>query len=244
MSQAGARSERGDEYQLRVALPWILRLWTDPTVVAVQTESMGVPGDGTAPLVDDIVVVFEDGRRLYVQAKKNHPRFGEWSFRDREMRAELLKARVQLERDETGTVRFVSRSAFGTLHRLAEGARDYPDAETFANDAPATLTGPLRDLTALWERTDEEAFWLVRRVYATITGDYEEMDHGALAALRMLFARPEEVQRLLEIEASEPPVAAAQPRRGVHASRARARARRGRPRPVSSAERCRRARGV
>jgi hypothetical protein len=79
MSQAGARSGRGDEYQLRVALPWIVRLWTDTEVVAVQVESLGMPGDGGVPLVDDIVVELADGLRIYVQAKKNHPKFGTWS---------------------------------------------------------------------------------------------------------------------------------------------------------------------
>lgn len=197
MSQAGARSERGDEYQLRVALRWLIRLWTDPTVVAVQTESLGMPGDGLPPLIDDIVVVHEDGRRLYVQAKKNHPDFGTCSVRDREMKVELVKARDQLERSDASRVRFVSRSPFGALHKLAEGARDYPDAETFAAAAPATLTKPLRKVATLWERPDRDAFWLVRRIDFTVTGDYDEMDRDALGALRMLFARPDEVWRLL-----------------------------------------------
>ncbi len=198
MSQAGARSERGDEYQLRVALPWVVRLWTDPSVVAVQTESLGMPGDGVPPPVDDVVVVFADGRRLYLQAKKNHPDFGMWSVKDASLRPELVKARDQLERDANWTVQFVSRSPFGELHKLAEGARDYPDAATFAADAPATLTGPLASLAKLWDRSEEIAFELVRRIEFTVTSDYGEMDRDALAALRMLFPRPEEVHRFLE----------------------------------------------
>jgi hypothetical protein len=144
MSQAGARSERGDKYQLRVALPWSVRLWTDPAVIAVQVESLGMPGDAGVPRVDDIVVELADGSRIYVQAKKNHPEFGTWSLRDRTLGAELIKARDQLEREGTLTrsiVRFYSRSPFGALHRLAEGARDYPDHETFSADAPQTPHG-------------------------------------------------------------------------------------------------------
>ena len=198
MSQAGARSERGDEYQLRVAVPWLVRLWTDPSVVAVQTESLGMPGDGTPPLVDDVVVEFAGGERLYVQAKKNHPDFGTWSIADREMKEELLKARDQLEADPTGEVRFVSRSPFGALHKLAEGARDYPDGGLFEADAPTSLCRPMAALARLWERDETVTFDLVRRLFFTVTGDYDEMDRDALALLRMLFARPEEVHRLLE----------------------------------------------
>ncbi|HYR10708.1 MAG TPA: ATP-binding protein [Longimicrobium sp.] len=201
MSQAGARSERGDEYQLRVALPWIVRLWTDPWVVAVQVESLGMPGDAGVPLVDDIVVELADGSRIYVQAKKNHPKFETWSLRDPLMGSELVKARDQLEREGAGSssiVRFYSRSPFGALHRLAEGARDYPDHETFSADAPQTLTAELQALAGHWDRSEEVAFALIRRIEFTVTGDYDEMDRDTLAALRMVFARPEDVRDLLE----------------------------------------------
>ncbi|HLL45717.1 MAG TPA: hypothetical protein VK399_03370 [Longimicrobiaceae bacterium] len=201
MSQAGARSERGDEYQLRVALPWIVRLWTDPAVVAVQVESLGMPGDAGVPLVDDIVVELADGSRIYVQAKKNHPEFGTWSLRDRVLVSELIKARDQLEREGTGSrsiVRFYSRSPFGALHRLSEGARDYPDHGTFFADAPQTLTAELHALARHWDRSVEVTFALVHRLEFTVTADYDEMDRDSLAALRMVFARPENVRDLLE----------------------------------------------
>jgi hypothetical protein len=201
MSQAGARSERGDEYQLRVALRWIVRLWTDPAVAAVQVESLGMPGDARGPLVDDIVVELADGLRIYVQAKKNEPKFGIWSFRDRALRSELLKTRDQLEREVPGSrsvVRFYSRSPFGTLTRLAEGARDYPGYEPFAADAPNTLTGDLNALARQWDRSADVAFALVRRIEFTVTGDYDELDRDIIAALRMVFARPEDVRDLLE----------------------------------------------
>jgi hypothetical protein len=201
MSQAGARSWRGDEYQLRIALPWLLRLWTDPRVISVQVESLGLAGDADVPLVDDIVVEEVDGSRIYIQAKKNHPEFGTWSLRDRELRAELTKARDQLERDgiePRSVVRFYSRSPFGSLNRLAEGAGDYPDFGTFSANAPATLTDELKAIAQLWQRSSDQAFALVCRIDFTVTSDYDEMDRDALAALRTVFARPEEVRDFLE----------------------------------------------
>jgi hypothetical protein len=201
MSQAGARSGRGDEYQLRIATQWIVRLWTDPEVVAVQAESLGMPGDGAVPSVDDVVVELSDGRRIYVQAKKNHPDHGTWSLRDCGLLSELIKARDQLEQEGTGggsIVRFYSRSPFGALHKLAEGSRDYPDEGAFSADAPATLRTELQTLAGIWDRSPVEAFALVRRMQFTVTPDYDEMDRDVLAALRAVFARPDEVRDLLE----------------------------------------------
>jgi hypothetical protein len=201
MSLAGARSERGDEYQLRIAMPWIVRLWTDPTVVAVHAESLGMPGDADVPLVDDIVVELADGSRIYIQAKKNHPDFRTWSLGDRALSSELTKARDQLERKGSWSqslVRFYSRSPFGALHKLAEGARDYPNQVAFSADAPNTLTTELQALANQWDRSLEESFALVRRIEFTVTADYDELDRDSMAALRMVFARPEEVRDLLE----------------------------------------------
>jgi hypothetical protein len=201
MSQAGARSGRGDEYQLRIAMLWIVRLWSDVDVISVQLESLGMPGDGVPPLIDDILVEFADKHREFIQAKKNHPEFGVWTLRDRTLRAELKKARDQLERlgsDAVSIVRFYSRSPFGSLHRLVEGARDYPDASTFLADAPETLMSELRGLAELWEREVDYAFELARRLEFSVTQDYDELDREVFAALRMHFARPAEVRDLLE----------------------------------------------
>jgi hypothetical protein len=113
----------------------------------------------------------------------------------------LTKARDQLEREGAGSrsiVRFYSRSPFGALHRAAEGARDYPDYATFSADAPQTLITELNALARHWDRSVEVAFALVRRIEFTVTGDYDEIDRDSLAALRMVFARPEDVRDLLE----------------------------------------------
>lgn len=201
MSQAGARSGRGDEYQLRIAMQWIVRLWTDPDVVVVQAESLGMPGDGAVPTIDDVIVELSDGRRIYIQAKKNHPGHGIWSLRDRGLRSELTKARDQLEREGpggSGIVRFYSRSPFGALHNLAEGALDYPDLGAFSVDAPGTLKDELKALAEHWERSPADALELVRRIRFTVTADFDEMDRDTLATLRAAFARPEDVRDFLE----------------------------------------------
>lgn len=200
MSQAGARSGRGDEYQLRVATKWLIALLTDPEVVAVQVESLGMPEDSEPPLVDDVVVEFADGRRVYAQAKKNHPQNRTWSLRDGVLRDELVKARDQLEREGESSlsiVRFYARSPFGMLQTLAEGVCDYPNLKAFGS-APQNVRDELRALATLWERDQEATFSLARRLTFTVTPDYEEMDCEHLAFLRMLFVEPKNVLGVME----------------------------------------------
>lgn len=45
MNIAGKRSSLGDEYQLRVALHWIIRLIENNTIEAIQVNSTKVPGE-------------------------------------------------------------------------------------------------------------------------------------------------------------------------------------------------------
>src|SRR5688572_27377654 len=97
MSIAGKRSLQGDEYQLRVAVHWAIRMLADPGINSLQAESTGLPGEGFPVSVDDVVISFVDGRRVYVQTKKNQSEYSTWSLGDATLKDEILKARGQLE---------------------------------------------------------------------------------------------------------------------------------------------------
>jgi hypothetical protein len=71
VSLAGVRSSQGDEYQLRVALHWLIRLLQDNSIHGLQVNSVGIPGQDFAITVDDVVALYIDGRALCIQAKKN-----------------------------------------------------------------------------------------------------------------------------------------------------------------------------
>ena len=156
MSLAGVRSFRGDEYQFQVALDWVVRLLTDDDVLSVQVESLGAVGEGP-PVVDDVVVRLTD-RTVYVQAKKNHPKRGVWSLGDGVLRAELVKARDQLEADERGEAHVCSQSPFGELEQLCDEARYFPDYAAFAATAPGTLKAALARFADVVDRDPPTAF--------------------------------------------------------------------------------------
>ncbi len=115
MSLAGKKSSVGDEYQLRVALQWLIRLLEDNTIQSIQVNSRGVPGEDSSVTVDDIVVIYKKGHACFIQAKKNQTNHKAWSFSDQLLKDELCKARDQLESRANFKVKFYSRSPFGYL---------------------------------------------------------------------------------------------------------------------------------
>ena len=195
MSLPGIRSHRGDAYQFQVALEWVVRLLTDPDVLSVQVESLGGIGEAP-PTVDDVVVRRAD-RTLYVQAKKNHPKRRVWTMGDDVLRAELVKARDQLEADVQGEAWFYSQSPFGDLEQLCDEARYFPDYAAFEAGAPGTLRSALDTFAGVVERDLAAALSLVRRVRTKRTLDFEDWEKDVMRDLRVRYARPDDVADLL-----------------------------------------------
>lgn len=195
MSLAGVRSSRGDEYQVQVALDWIVRLLMDDEVLSVQVESLGIDGE-VPPSVDDVVVRLVD-RTIYVQAKKNHPARNVWSLSDPVLQAELVKGRGQLEADSDGEVWIYSQSPFGRFEQLCDEAPYYPDHTAFSADVPQTLLDSLRRFAEVIDRDAPTAFNLVRRIRVKRTLDFDDWEATVRRDLRMRFARPDDVLYLL-----------------------------------------------
>ena len=198
MSLAGTRSSQGDEFQLRIALHWLIRLLKDASIHGIQAESVGLPGDSVSVSVDDVVVIYEDGRFCFIQAKKNQPKHRYWSFKDKVLQDELRKARDQLETKEHSEVWFYSRSPFGDLKTLAEGCRSHPGFQAFSQNAPNTLASALSQLATIIGRSDQEAFSLAQRIKFGPTYEYEDWDRQNRADLDHIIPRPDLAMPILE----------------------------------------------
>ena len=201
MSKAGVLSHQGDEYQVRIALKWIVRLLLNDCIRGIQVESTGFPGDGVPPFIDDVVVKFVDGHSVYIQAKKNEPNHRTWTLKNSTLKDELLKARNQLVEHGVNprtTVRFYSRSPFGNLHSAAERARMYSDVKLFQSDAPQNLKSELENLAELWGMPPEDACILLAKLHFTTTEDFEDLDLDLIGLLSSRFESPKEVRRILE----------------------------------------------
>ena len=71
MSKAGTKSGQGDDYQIAVAMHWLINLLNDDEIDYIQAESNGLPSIKEEVPVDDIVIVYKNGDRRHIQAKKN-----------------------------------------------------------------------------------------------------------------------------------------------------------------------------
>jgi hypothetical protein len=198
MSLAGTRSSQGDEYQLRVALHWLIQLLKNNSIRGIQVESVGLPEHDLTVTVDDVVVLYENGRIFFIQAKKNQPQHRHWAFSDRVLKNELQKAREQLESHKDSQVWFYSRSPFGDLKALAEGCQSFPDFTAFTREAPGTLSQFLRQLATIWDRPEHEAYILVKRLRFGPTFEFEDWDRQNLEELDRLIPRANEAKLLLE----------------------------------------------
>ena len=198
MSIAGTRSAQGDEYQLRIALHWAIRLLTDEEVEAIQAESMGLPGEDIRIHVDDVVVCLTGGDRIYIQAKKNQPDHSAWSLRDRTLQEELVKARDQLEGDPNGEVRLYSRSPFGEFQKLVETSRSFPDESTFLALAPDNVNQLLQRVSEIFGRDRATTLQLVQRISFGLTLSFDEWDRQNRHDLARIIPRPEPALDTLE----------------------------------------------
>ena len=148
MSIAGARSNRGDAYQVVVAVDWALRLISDRSIAWIEVDSTSLMPDGTPISVDDVVVGFTTGRTICCQCKKNQKNFEAWTLE--ELEGELGKAGRLLIRDAAAEVRFYSRADFGQVAKLAELASQVPDMTAFEQAVGANLRPALTKLQRCW----------------------------------------------------------------------------------------------
>lgn len=198
MSIAGKRSSLGDEYQLRVALHWLIRLLEDNTIEAIQVNSTGIPGENLLVTVDDIVILYKNGSACFIQAKKNQPDHDNWSFADAELKKELCNARNQLELRENSKVIFYSRSPFGELKKLAENCNYSPDYSAFSRNAAQNQLDSLNRLAKILERTVEITYSLVKKISFGPTNEFEDWDRQNKSDLQRLVPNVDVALPILE----------------------------------------------
>ena len=198
MSTAGKKSSQGDEYQLRVALHWLIRLLDDDSIAGIQVNSTGIPGEDYAVTVDDIVVLYRDDSALFIQAKKNQTDHKAWSLSDNTLKKELVNCRKQLESKLNSGVRFYSRTPFGELQSLVEVCRDYPDYSAFSRDGAEKQANKLKKLSEIFERTEEVTYDLAKKISFGPTNEFENWDRCNRQELERIVPKADLVISILE----------------------------------------------
>ncbi len=162
MSKAGTYSNQGDDYQRAIAVNWIIELLVNDKIEYVQVESNGLPNKNEEVTVDDIVVVYKDGTRRHIQAKKNQSQERSWSIKD--WGSELPKILDQLEQGEHITVELYSSTPLGEFTTLPKECRLYPNFSDFKKHLSNKNKEALLILAKEWERSESEIFSLLKRV--------------------------------------------------------------------------------
>lgn len=198
MSLAGRRSNQGDEYQLRVALHWLIRLLQDDTIKGIQVDSTGLPGQDYSVTVDDVVILYKNGQACFIQAKKNQPKHSSWSLSDHDLQKELCKARDQIESKENSKVKFYSRSPFGKLKALVENCKIFPDYSAFVREADQNQSKSLNRLSKILDRLEPETYALAQNLCFGPTYEFDDWDRENIQALNNLVPNPDTAERILE----------------------------------------------
>ena len=198
MSIAGKKSSLGDEYQLRIALHWLIRMLEDDTIESIQVNSTGIPGENSSVTVDDIVILYKNGHVCFIQAKKNQTNHKAWSFSDSILKDELCKARNQLESRDNSKVKFYSRSPFGALASLVENCGYFSEYSAFHREADKNQQESLNSVSKILGRTKEISYDLVKKISFGSPQGFEEWDRQNDLDLARIVPKPNTVMLLLE----------------------------------------------
>ncbi len=162
MSKAGTYSNQGDDYQRAIAVNWIIELLVNDKIEYVQVESNGLLSKNEEVTIDDVVVVYKDGTRRHIQAKKNHPTQRAWSIKD--WGSELPKILSQLEQGEHITVELYSSTSLGEFETLTEACRIFPNFRDFKRELSIVNNKAISTLEDEWQRSAMEIFNLLKRL--------------------------------------------------------------------------------
>jgi len=164
-------SNQGDEYQRLIALHWVVRLLYEDDLDWVQIEAIASPTTQERILVEDIVVGYKNGLKIYIQAKKNQPDHRAWSFS--ELKDMLSKAKNQLKKDPTGKISFYSRTPFGDLQKLGEAVNLYESFSMFNTNTSASVKQIFDEFKHLLNISCEVAFDILGQI---IIGTYHTFE--------------------------------------------------------------------
>lgn len=130
MSISGTYSNRGDYFQMLVAMRWAIRVLDNPDYEWLTIDS-------TEYEVDDVVIGKTDNTLICCQCKKNQPNFKEWTISD--LASEIEKAFNLYQKHSKINIRFCSRNPFGYFEKIKEYAMTQPNRDEYEKKLPENL---------------------------------------------------------------------------------------------------------
>ncbi len=192
MSKAGIHSNRGDDYQILVAMDWAINVLLDVKYDWIEVDSV-LPGkSGSAIEVDDVVVGSGEQVLVCCQTKKNSPGHTNWTVA--ELSDDLNKALTLFATNTSAGIRFCSRSPFGELKVLHEHAQVHVSFTSYFQALTVNQRGTHDKLLALSDvMTDKDVHFFLRSAVFEVTGETDQLEAKLRQRLGLIVSNHEEI---------------------------------------------------
>lgn len=192
MSKAGIHSNRGDDYQILIAMDWAINVLLDAKYDWIEVDSV-LPSKSGSPIeVDDVVVGSREQVLVCCQAKKNSPGHASWTVA--ELSHDLGKAMTLFIANTSEGIRFCSRSPFSELSALHEHAQAHVRFDSYFTALTASQRTTHEKLLALCkEATSEVVHAFIRSTIFEVTGETDQLETKLQLRLGQIVSSHEEV---------------------------------------------------
>lgn len=179
MSKAGVLSNRGDHYQILVAMDWAISILTNEQYDYLEVDSTALDATGQPIAVDDVVIGCKNGGLIACQCKKNQTDFEVWSISD--LTDEIKKSAQFLTANPISEARFYSRNDFGAVAALREYALNQPNETAYTSNLPKKRQKDNESLTKNLTGISNYQ-WLTRTHFET-TEDFDRLQDNIMERL-------------------------------------------------------------
>jgi hypothetical protein len=158
MSRAGKYSSEGDEYQLQIALYWCIRLLCDDNIDYLAIDI--ISSSNKKVEVDDIFIEYKDGKKVFIQAKKNETNHSKWNLSNPILKDEINKAYKQYLNNSANPnhkIYFYSSTPFGNFQKLVKDIQKDKQYCSFLI-APKNIKDTLKSISKIISQSEKKTF--------------------------------------------------------------------------------------
>jgi hypothetical protein len=202
MSRAGKYSSEGDEYQLQIALHWCIELLFDDSINYMLIDVITIPSNSSNKQVevDDILIEYKDGKRVFIQAKKNETNHSKWNLSNPILKEEINKAYKQYLNNSTNPdhkIYFYSATPFGNFQKLVKDIQKDKQYNSFLI-APKNIKDTLKSISKIISQSEKKTFDFLLSINFGSHKTIEEWSSDNLNRLKFLVIHSELAKSHLE----------------------------------------------
>ncbi len=202
MSRPGKYSSEGDEYQLQIALHWCIELLFDDSINYMSIDVITIPSDlsNKQVEVDDILIEYKDGKRVFIQAKKNETNHSKWNLNNPILKDEINKAYKQYLNNSANSnhkIYFYSSTPFGNFQKLVKDIQKDKQYSSFLI-ASKNMRDILKSISKIISQSEEKTFDFLLSINFGSHKTIEEWRSDNFNKLKFLVINPELAKSQLE----------------------------------------------